>query len=94
MRPESRANLEIRSLDTTLLSLSTQYRSVFCLFLFLMFAVQQGAPGEAGPHGPSGPRVSISCMIIIKQTDESESINHYKNNRTRVVQDLQSVLIQ
>lgn len=29
----------------------------------MMFAVPQGAPGEAGPHGPSGARVSISCLI-------------------------------
>lgn len=36
---------------------------LFCLFLFIMFAVQQGAPGEVGPHGPHGPRVSISCPI-------------------------------
>lgn len=34
--------------------------AVFISVLFMMFAVQQGAPGEAGPSGPSGSRVSIS----------------------------------
>ncbi len=37
------------------------HSAVFCsvLFWLIMFAVQQGGPGEVGPHGPSGPRVSI-----------------------------------
>ncbi len=28
------------------------------LFLLIMFAVEQGGPGEVGPNGPSGSRVS------------------------------------